>query len=453
MSLTGLVFWLTYVIGVAGALIAPLAGVMLYIFAYHLNPGEQWWGESIRAMGLRTSLIIAIAIVIGLVLRRPSFEGKGSQFLWPMPMMFLFTLIALSSLSWGYGVSERGLMQAEKLIKVLAFLMILVRCVRRASHYHLVLLTWMVGVFYIGYEAWSDVGKMIGGRLAKGLGGSDFAESGDLSAHLVATLPLIGAMFFMSRSFVGRVFMLLVGALAVNTIVLTRSRSALLGVAATALMVALSLPRGYRMRGVGAIVLGTLLAVQLTDPGWWQRMQTISLEPQDGSAIGRLQYWTGALHIAGDHPLGIGLGNFQSVIQEYVPGLTIVRAAHNTYLECLAEMGLLGLGVLVLIVLGALYRTTVAARAARDFDSDVDISITGRRTRFHLAWHATALRAGLVGYLVCAFFQSRVVGEDFWILLTLAICLGNVATYMERSEAEPAPSAELEAPAAWAVAR
>jgi len=367
--------------------------------------------------------------------------------------MFAFAAIALASLSWGYGPSERGLAQAEKLVKVLVFLMILIRCVRRPSHYHLVLFTWMAGVFYIGYEAWGDVGIMVAGRLDKGLGGSDFAESGDLSAHLVATLPLIGAMFFMSRSVFGRGFYLIVGALSVNTIVLTRSRSALLGVAATAMAIACSLPRGYRLRGVAAIVLGTALALQLTDPGWWHRMRTISLEPQDASAVGRLHYWAASLQMVGDHPLGIGLGNFQTVVQEYVPGLTIIRAAHNTYLECLAETGWLGAATLLLILCGALYRTTASARRASRFESDIDISIMGRRTRFHLGWHATALRAALVGYGVCAFFQTRVVGEDFWILMALAICLGNVTTYMETAEQDVPAEIEPAAIPSLAVAR
>ena len=73
MSLTAIGFWLLYISGVGAALLTPLAGVLLYILVYHLNPEYQWWGESVRATGLRTSMTVIVAIAIGLALRWPRF--------------------------------------------------------------------------------------------------------------------------------------------------------------------------------------------------------------------------------------------------------------------------------------------------------------------------------------------------------------------------------------------
>ena len=430
MSLTELCFWPLYVGGLCTAIVYPLVGVLLYILVYHLNPEYQWWGESVRASGLRTSMTIAAATVVGILLRRPRFDGCGRQFPLPVIAMIALALYAVTSLGWGPAASERGLYQAEKFVKILIFVLLLIRCVRQPKHYHLVILAWLLGTLYVGYQAWGNVGIHHGGRLAWGIGGPDFAESSDLAAHLIATLPFVGALFFMSRGWLGRWFALITGALVVNTIVLTRTRNAIIGLAAMSIAAVFSLPKGYRLKGWAAIALGAVLAAQLVDPGWWHRMSTITQYRADAAAMGRLDYWQAAVEMARDHPLGIGIGNFHERVREYVPGLEIERSTHNTYLECLAELGVPGFALLVAIIVMSLVRLSRIRRASQRFTSDITISVGLWETRFHLGWHAMALRAGLIGYLACGMFTTRLWAEDFWILLGLAACLTHVSKHM-----------------------
>ena len=293
MSLTAVFFWIAYTMGTCAAVFDPVAGLVLYILVYHLNPEGQWWGLSVRSIGLRTSMTIALATGVGMLMRRPHLEHGARQFQLPYVLAIVFALLALGSLTWGVDVTERGQYQAEKFVKLLIIMFMLIRCVRTPLHYQAVITAWLVGVLYVGYYAQSGVGFHTGGRLDSGLGGPDFAESSDLAVHLVATLPLIGAVFFMARGWWGRIFALATGALAVNTLIATRTRNALAGLAAVAVVGVLSLPRGYRLKGIAAVVVGTLLAVQLTDPGWWNRMATISnyqegwLQRRSASCCGR----------------------------------------------------------------------------------------------------------------------------------------------------------------------
>jgi putative inorganic carbon (HCO3(-)) transporter len=438
MSITALGFWLLYILGVGAAVLAPLAGVLLYILSYHMNPEYQWWGQSVRAAGLRTSMIIVIAIVIGLVIRRPRFRGIGRQFSAPIVFAMGLVLLALASLTWGYGVSARGAYQAEKFAKVMIFVLILIRCVRHPNHYHAAIGAWIGGVLFVSYQAWGNVGIHENGRLSLGIGGPDFSESGDLAAHMVASLPLIGAMFFMARRWWSRGILLVSGALAVNTIILTRTRNALVALAAMCVFSVFSLPRGQRLKGWLAMAVGVVLAIQLTDAGWWDRMATIA-EHQDASATARIKYWHAAIAMCADHPFGIGLGNFQEVVKEYVPGLTIHRSAHNTYMECLAELGHLGLALLVMTLVATLSRLSHVRRESLTLDAEVPVRVGLWESRFHLGWHTMALRTALVGYLASAAFTTRLCGEDFWILIGLAACLDNVTAYMRHQADEPAP--------------
>jgi len=452
IPLTALVFWLIYITGTGAALLYPLAGVLLYILVYHLHPETQWWGHSIRAIGLRTSMTVAVAIVIGILARRPRFGPGGRQFPLPFTLSIALVLLALGSLIWGYGISSRGIYQAEKIVKVMIFVLILIRCVRQPRHYHLAIIAWLAGVFYLGYEAFGQAGGLVSGRLSLGLGGPDFAESSGLAVHLVASLPLIGAMFFMARHWWSRGMVLMIGALTVNTIVMTRTRNAIVGIVAMCVVAAFSLPRKYRAKGWAAIVVGALLATQLADPTWWKRMATVSAYSEDSAVTSRIAYWRAALEMTRDYPLGIGIGNFHQVVKEYVPGLAYTRSAHNTLVACLAELGIPGLIVFLAIIGVALHRLTLVRRQANRLDPLLPIEVAQRPMRFHLGWHAMALRTALVGYLACGLFTTRLYTEGFWILVGLACCLDNVAAGIfaqtDRRDAPDALTSALPVPPA-----
>lgn len=451
MSLTAVIFWLVYAGMTGAALFNPVAGLALYILVYHLHPETQWWAQTVRASGLRTSMTVALATGIGMLIRRPRLEDGARQFQPAYVLAILLALLALGSLAWGVGLTERGQYQAEKFLKELVILFILVRCVRTPLHFQVIFLSWLAGVLYVGYYAYGGVGLVRGGRLDTGLGGPDFGESSDLAVHLVATLPMIGAAFFMARSWWGRGAALILGALTVNTLIMTRTRNALFGLALMTLAGVLSLPRGYRVRGVLAVAVGSLLAVQLTDPGWWARMYSISNYTADSSSMQRLTIWAAALQMAVDYPLGIGLGNFHTFIMEYVPELTMIRGAHSTPLACLAELGWAGLLVFLAIVCVVLHQLGRVRRQANNLPSFTDIHLARFRSRFHLGWHAMALRAAFIGYLGCGLFTTRLFSEDFWLLVGFAMCLSNVANRLvAEHEAQTAPASAhavaLEAP-------
>ncbi len=422
-----------------------MIGIALYLLVYHLNPETQWWGDSVRALGLRTSFTVALATAVGMLVRRPRLTHGARQFPLPYVLAIIFGLLALGSLVWGVGLSERGQYLAEKFTKILIILFILIRCVRTPQHYQLVIVAWLVGTAYVGYEVSGGAGQTLSGRLQRGVGGPDFETSSGLAAHLVATLPLAGAAFFMARTWWGRSFALVTGALLVNTIVATRTRSVLVGLGVMAATGVLSLPRGYRAKGLAAVVAGGLLAVQLTDPGWWRRMQTISHYQQDASATWRLTLWKAAYAMACDHPLGIGVGNFHHKVMEYVPGLTEVRSAHNTLMACLAELGWPGLLVFVSILIISLLRLGRLRALARRLPEQVEVRLFRWPARFHLAWHAVALRTALLGYLACGMFTTRLFTEGLWLLVGLGMCLTNVGRYMagqEQLQAEPTSLAD-----------
>jgi hypothetical protein len=119
------------------------------------------------------------------------------------------------------------------------------------------------------------------------------------------------------------------------------------------------LPLPERAPWIAAVVAIGLIAVPIAAAGGEHPAQN----PEFGQTTGRLastgsnryQYWKVALKAAADHPLkGVGSGGFGP---EWMRERTIdevVRDAHSLYLETLAELGIVGL-LLLLLLAGAIF--------------------------------------------------------------------------------------------------
>jgi putative inorganic carbon (hco3(-)) transporter len=145
-----------------------------------------------------------------------------------------------------------------------------------------------------------------------------------------------------------------------------------------------------------------------------------------GGGSGRTDLWAIAQNVASDHPLaGVGIGNFEAVERSYLSRTTNLPAidlildqslvVHNTYLELLAELGLVGLGCF-LALLGASLRLGWRAVRACAQSGQTDLELIGR-----------GLMVGLCGMLAASVFLSAEYEKQLWLLLGFAIALARVA--------------------------
>ena len=96
----------------------------------------------------------------------------------------------------------------------------------------------------------------------------------------------------------------------------------------------------------GIIVLLCIYAMTIGVGPIVQRF--LSLGDDSGS---RMDIWRDSLPIINDHPLGIGLGNYENVFQVYNQSLTSDRTvihAHNDYLQLLIETGWIGFSAIMI---------------------------------------------------------------------------------------------------------
>jgi putative inorganic carbon (hco3(-)) transporter len=239
-----------------------------------------------------------------------------------------------------------------------------------------------------------------------------FGQPNQLGGFLVLLAPLAAAAAFMVRR--GRTGFAVAALLAAFGVYASFSRGALIGLA----IVPFVFLRGWRLWLAGPLLV---LIVLLSAPtAVRDRFATLS---SSGAEVGtRTDIWRAALTIWEQHPvLGVGVGGFPlAYAATPIPGKlflpnTVFQPpphAHNLFLNILAEQGIIGFVVFLLVILIAL-RACVRLRAGPE--------------RFERIL-GTGLLAALLAFMVHNLFDvtlfDSVTGPYVFVLLGLVAAAG-----------------------------
>ena len=153
-----------------------------------------------------------------------------------------------------------------------------------------------------------------------------------------------------------------------------------------------------------------------------------------GGGTGRVDLWTTAWRMVQAHPIrGVGAGNFSVSSIHYLlePGairrdefiIDTPKVTHNTYLQILAEGGVVAaalfLGILVLAI-ACMVRAALLFARLRDERMELLVR---------------ALLVALAGLLTADFFISEMFSKLLWMLLALGPPLLAIAQRAAREEA------------------
>jgi O-antigen ligase len=197
-------------------------------------------------------------------------------------------------------------------------------------------------------------------------------------------------------------------------IVASQSRGGMVAAVATGIA-AVAIFKGRRKQVLGLVlVVAAVAAVSFAmDPHAWHRVTK-----PDARGAGRIDLWTVAWNISENHPInGIGIRNFGVVAPTYVRRVGPLehvdlvadrpKVVHNTYLQFLAETGIVGLSLFVVLVLGCLRAGLKAAGRFRALGAD-DLEVL-----------AQGVVVAVIGMLAAGFFLSGGIDRRLWVLLAL----------------------------------
>jgi O-antigen ligase len=398
----------------------PIVGLCALVFLSFLEEFSAMTGVVSGTKILGLMLILAwLAIVTtadpqdrqrrGLFSREPALAAA----------LTLFAAWACMSLVWAE-VPEAA--QSSVFRFVLSFLLFPIALVALRTPRHVM---WLVAVFVAGSFVAVGFGLLTGAmdvaeeQRLKGAG----LNPNQLGTYLVASMVLMGTLAANNRwSPMARAAALLVAVLGGLAVFMTLSRGALVGLGAALLVAPLVIGRGRRL---GALVL--VVAAVVGTLGWYtaiapaQAVDRIT-HPERGGGSGREDLWRIGWRMAEDRPVhGVGAGNFPESSVHYVlrPGSTqrdeiIIdhkRVAHNIYLTVLSELGAVGLGLFLFILLMCL---RCALKAAWRFAERDDLL---------MELVARGLFMALVSLLVADFFSSALYSKQLWVLLAMAPAL------------------------------
>ena len=182
-------------------------------------------------------------------------------------------------------------------------------------------------------------------------------------------------------------------------LVATASKGAMIAVGVGLVLWVILSPRGTRVTRAVA-TLASLAAVYLLLPASVHSRFAEFLQP-NSHAYSRFALWDAGLRIFLAHPIaGVGLGNFDLFAPAYFPQGTLyaeAQAAHNLLISALAETGIIGTVLLILMISAVLaegIRLIRADRALRRPDP------AGRHWPPVPATYARLTSGLVVGYLV-----------------------------------------------------
>lgn len=401
-------------------------GVCLFAVLGFLDEVLPSGGVSLnKLMGALLIVSWLAAITAGEDRRRKLFESFGFLYL-----LVVFVLWAGISATWAADSGAAIGAVTRYAPNVLLFL-IVYSAVRTRDDALLVVGALVVGTLIsAAYGIVTPIPADADGRLSGALGNAN-----ETATALAIGVALAGALALALRD---KPWLRLGAAIGVPlcllALFLTVSRGGL--VALGAVLVAAVFMAGRRRKQafalVGVVLVGAFAYFAVVAPP-----EARDRIVQSDGGTGREDIWTVGWRMVEAHPInGIGAGNFANSSVHYLlePG-AILRAdfivddpkvAHNTYLEVLAELGVVGLA-LFLGILGC--TLAFVLKAVRIFAQvgDRELEIVSR-----------ALFVSLIGFLTAAFFGSREFSNQLWLLMSLAPALLGVARaeLAARGEAE-----------------
>ncbi|HQR40302.1 MAG TPA: O-antigen ligase family protein [Blastocatellia bacterium] len=247
------------------------------------------------------------------------------------------------------------------------------------------------------------------------------------------------ASLFVYGSARSRMFLLFIIPFLINGVVTTISRSGFLAMGVGGLVFNLFTPRRFSGRVRLFSVLALLLFVMLTNPIYWERIQSIKYKGEDVEGIdtgaGRLDIMHAQWRMFRDHPWGCGHFCTEILSPSFLPPENVNvetgrGASHNTFLGLTVDQGAPGAVAyvaLLLWVIIALRRLAIQCRESSGF----------------LATLLPAVAAFFAAMTVADMFVPYVRYEiRFWFVGVLLVML--ILTARERAEWSPAAMAVAE---------
>ena len=353
MSLTGLVFMAVFALGCLLALGKhPIFGALTYVAMVFLDPQSRWWGDSLP--DVRWSLVSAAVTLIGIAVLKPAPQ--------PLPLRthagfyLMVLLLVYACIQWPAVLDvEEHKNFVNYYFKYAIAIYLLYRSVDSEQHFKWLLWAYILGCSYLAWVAFSSYS---GGRFDS-FGGSGIGDANAGALTLVSGVFICASLFLYGDK-KWRLALIFLVPFLINSLVMTVSRSGFLALAVGGLAFNWFTPGKFKARVVALSALGVVGFVLLTNPFYWERMQTVKYQGQDVQGVdtggARRNLFFAQIKMFERNPLGCGHLCTEFLSPSYLPEKDLNvqtgrRSSHNTFMSMLVDHGIMGAAVYLLTLL------------------------------------------------------------------------------------------------------
>jgi probable O-glycosylation ligase (exosortase A-associated) len=420
----GLLF--TYGLTYGGAVVSlfnPYVGLLIYVCFAILRPQELWFWSVPEG---NYSKVVAIALLVGWALK-----GFGD---WRFGRAGLIVAALVGFLGWAVvSALTRAANQDEAwrfidlLAKIVLPFLVGVTTVNTLSRVRLLVWVIMLSEAYLALEF--NLTYLGGYNRLKEEGFGSMDNNCNAIA-LVTCLGLAVLLMLNSEKWWQKALAFGSAALIAHAVMFSFSRGGMLAALVTGGVIFLIIPK--RPAHYLAAVVVVLAVMRFAGPEVIARFSTVfaSDDKRDASAESRLVLWKACLDTMQREPLGVGPGNWGEEVVRY--GFKKGKLAHTLWLQVGAELGVIGLGLLV-----SFYGLCVARLLPMSRES---YPVPDPEFR-HLA---RAVIASLVGFAVSAQFVSLDLLEHPYYVCMVGACLLKLESAQPVDEEPAEESAEEE---------
>ncbi len=380
------------------------AGVYLFTLLLYMRPNDLFPG----IFGtFSIAKIVALVTLAVYVLSKFSKNERLTALPLELKMLGLMLLLSIIFMPLAASPKDSWNMLSDTFLKVVTVFVLMINLIDTRKRLRLI---WKLVVVCGAVLAIDAIRKYAEGKFSTapegggtrigGLVSGMFGNPNDLATALNLLLPLALILAFTSKGFARLFYFACAGVLTLG-VISTFSRGGFLGLIAMGGLLLWKVGRHKRVLTFASAFLMIVVFISIVPSGYGDRLSTIFNIKQDetGSAQERSELLNRAASLAMRHPvIGLGMGNF------YIYSIHD-KAAHNSYLEVAAELGLAGLVAYLVIIFapfGSLKR--------------IERETASREDSRELYYMSIGMQAALVAYIVCSFFASI---EYLWYLYYL----------------------------------
>lgn len=377
----------------------PFYGLLLYIVLLYIRP--QDFVPALEKM--RVMLVLAIAIILSFLIHHIFMKRKISllQSRQSIFMIALLILVPVSNLAnLQFKEAWDGFNDFLTLFLLFFMIVSIMNDYRKARTlaWTLVVSTAIICVngiiqHFRGFDLIGNIPEADGRIRWIGI----FGDPNDFALLINSFFPFVLVRFFEKGiRITQRLLLLIVGVINILTIYYTGSRGGF--IALLLILAFFALKRWGLVKGLvmGAIFFAAAIAIA---PG-----RFMDLSPYGTSASGRIYAWIDGLVMLRARPVfGVGFDRFT---------LLHGRAAHSAFIECMAELGLVGYFAWISIIFTSF----------KDIGRVIDTSSSESLVKY-----AKVFQLSLIGFLGSAFFLSQAYSPVFYILVAFTTTISTIS--------------------------